>query len=291
MRWIWADRKSIPLILLGLAAGVIGSQCSKNPQLPSIHYKPELVVFGILSPGSYEFRGGINENSLSRNFFVVQRTYQMDEKLVFQDLHSVDISIDSVKLFPVGYVKRESYDPNAPYSIMVDSARVYSFDQKKFPIRSGKIYTLHVNVPGYPSLRAVTRVPNAPAIYSPKDTVYVSQKSFIAKWTPVEPVGGYRFSVLVKDTWSDEEWPVIEDEVSRETYQYVVNLERIWQWESLQKISIEVQALDENYADYISLRNLIFSNCLTKENFNVEGGYGLFGSMTSDKKTIILKTK
>ncbi|NOY78173.1 MAG: DUF4249 family protein [Calditrichaeota bacterium] len=291
MRRIWTDRRIILLILIGLAAGIGGSQCSKNPQLPSIHYNPELVVFGILSPGSYQFKGGIIENSLSRNFFVVQRTYQMDEKLVFQKLPSVDIFIDSVKLFPVGYAKRESYDPNGPFSTRIDSVRVYSFDQKKFPIHEGQTYTLRVNVPGFTSLRAITRVPDAPVIYSPKDTVYLSEKQFVVKWTPVEPVGGYRFSVLVKDMWSAEEWPVIEDEVSRNTHHYVVDLKRIWPYEGLRKISIEVQALDENYADYISLRNLIFSNCLTKENFNVEGGYGLFGSMASDKKTIILEEK
>ena len=284
---IW---KRFKLLFLFLLIGFTVSQCSKNPQLPSIHYKPELVVFGILSPGSYEFKGNIIDNSLSRNFFVVQRTYQMDEKLVLQNFDSVSIFIDSVKLFPVGYVKRESYDPSSTYQPVVDSARVYSFDQKKFSIQSNTNYTLRVNVPNYASLRADTHVPNAPTILSPKDTVSRSQKNFRVKWTPVESVGGYRVSILVKDEWSNGEWAAIEYEVGPETHQYIINLQRFWDFRNLKKISIEVQALGENYANYLSLRNLLFSNCLTKENFNVEGGYGLFGAMASAKKTIILKS-
>ena len=93
-------RNKFKILFLFLLIGFAVSQCSKNPQLPSIHYKPELVVFGILSPGSYEFKGNIIDNSLSRNFFVVQRTYQMDEKLVLQNFDSVSIFIDSVRLFP-----------------------------------------------------------------------------------------------------------------------------------------------------------------------------------------------
>ena len=282
--------KRLKILFFFLPIGLVNIQCSKNPQLPSIHYKPELVVFGILSPGSYEFKGNIIDNSLSRNFFLVQRTYQMDEKLVLQNFDSVSIFIDSVRLFPVGYVKRESYDASSEYQPVVDSARVYSFDQKKFSIQPNTNYALRVNVPGYASLRANTHVPNVPTILSPEDTVSLSQKSFTVKWTPVESVGGYRVSVLVKDEWSNEEWAAIEGEVSAETHQYVINLGQLWFSKSLKKISVEVQALDENYANYLSLRNLFFSNCLTKKNFNVQGGYGLFGSMASARKTIILKS-
>lgn len=283
--------KRFKILVLFLLIGFGINQCSKNPQLPSIHYKPELVVFGILSPGSYEFKGKTLDGSLGRNFFVVQRTYQMDEKLVLQNFDSVSIFIDSVKLFPVGYVKREFYIQDSNYQSASDSTRVYSFDQKKFAIKPNMNYALRVNVPNYGSLRANTLVPDSPAILLPEDTVSYSQKSITVKWTPVESVGGYRVCILVKDKRSNEEWPLIENEVSPETQQYVVNLEPLWDLNHLETISVEVQALDENYANYLSLRNLFFSNCLTKDNFNVKGGYGLFGSMASTKKTLIFKTE
>ncbi|GBE27516.1 hypothetical protein BMS3Bbin03_01443 [bacterium BMS3Bbin03] len=268
----------------------IGSiQCSKNPQLPSTHYKPELVVFGILAPGQYKFKGETkNFYHLNPNFFMVQRTFQIGEKLVFRNFDSVSVFIDSLQLHPAGYAGQAVYDRDS-FGEAIDSVRVYSFDQETFRIKAGQVYTLRVIVPGFHALRARTQVPGVPVIRTPADSVISVKNRLTIEWAPVGNAGGYRVLLYPGKSREDNPFSEFEDEVGPENHRYVIDGSQL-EWLPREGfMTIEIQAIDQNYTRYLSLRNLFFSNCLTQQNFNVEGGYGVFGSLSLSRKTLYIR--
>ncbi len=262
-----------------------GAACSNNPQLPSVDYKPQLVLFGILAPGTYTLSETAFIKPLRYNFFVVQRTFKQRERLLLLPMNNVSIWVDSVQMEKVGELKQNTYSANGGSFAM--KTPIYSFDQKTFPIQANKTYTVRASAPRYLPISASTVVPEKPVILEPADsTVSFSQKTIRLKWGKTKGAAGYHVMV-----WCGKEklrWPCDEGWLNAARNTYVINLEDYYFPNSLDTLEVAVQALDQNYVNYLSLRDNFFSTCLTQSSFQVKNGLGVLGSLNETRRRFFI---
>ena len=277
-------RKKITQIIFGLlGAAVFGLACSQNPQLPSEKYQPQLVVFGVLAPGSYSLPQKFLYPTLRYNFLVVQRTLKKNERLILLPMTQAHIFLDSIQLEKVGDFRQGIYTPQG--GEFEATTPIYSFDQKKNPVQAGKTYTVRVTAAGYEPISASTTVPEKPVILEPAtSTISLASGRVHVKWKKAAGAAGYRIEIRRSQSIAyiaeDEEW------LDKNTNHYDIFFsdfspmvgDTLW---------LDVQAVDQQYVHYFSLREKFFSACLTQKDFNVKNGLGVLGSLNQDQKVIV----
>ncbi len=266
-------------------AFVLSAACSKNPQLPSIDYNPQLVLFGVLAPGTYTLSETAFTKPLRYNFFVVQRTYKQRERLLLLPMENVTVWVDSVQMQKVGDLKQGIVSPSGNEVDM--KTPIYSFNQKEFRIQALKTYTVRVSATGYKTISATTVVPEKPVILEPVDSTFsAGQKTIQIKWKKAEGAAGYR--VLIWCGRQKLRWPCEEQWLNATVNTYIINLEDYYFPESNYTFEVDVQAIDRNYVNYLSLKENFFSACLTESSFNVMNGMGVLGALNQARKEITI---
>ncbi len=277
-------KRKIKFVVALVFSMILGAACSKTPQLPSTCYNPQLVLFGVLAPGNYEISTKEFYTALRYNFFVVQRTYRQGERLLLLPMTNVKIYLDSIQMKKVGDLREGTDSPDGHYVLM--KTPIYSFDQKAYAIQPGKRYTVRVTAPGYQPISATTVVPQKPIIVEPTDsTISVSKEKVTLKWKMASGTAGYRVQVWCHENHGG--WPCDEKWLNSTVNTYVIEMEYLTRSPG-DTIWVDVQALDQNYVNYLSQRESFFSTCLTQSDFDVKNGYGVLGSLNAARKRLLI---
>ncbi|MGB9720412.1 MAG: DUF4249 family protein [bacterium] len=192
------------------------------------------------------------KNNLSYQKVVVDRTYEMDEKSIY-DLEDVQVILSGNGIC----------DTLVPDSLYGDSGLFRTRDS--FPVNSGEGYFLRVSAKGFDTLTGMTTVPDSFQVIYPDEGDTVSlMDSLIFKFLKSNQLfwisGYFQDSLSIYNVVG-----VIKDTI------YVLPISSFASDNGFYKIKISIP--DSNFVDYFYWHFNSIPKC------GVENGIGLFGSM------------
>jgi hypothetical protein len=282
---------------------IAGMNCENKPEIYRPDYTPEISVFAMISPDEkYEF-------------VVVERTMLLNEKeywdserfvrpaTVISDA-IVEIGLDDdfvpFKFYQNVEGDREIYAPVMPENI-IDG---YYLDlDHRFRAQAGQTYHLRIRTPDGRIVSGVTTVPNIPKIATIQEYQQISLPSLLQMtlhWQDDLNSAAYTIAFFVhfKDETMDSLYYgyhrldlfhddyVLKNSISLQDIQasYLYQVK-----ESLSDTaSLQVIAIDANYYDYRRSQNSLTELAGYRLEL-LEGGIGVFGSLSSDSVHVILK--
>jgi hypothetical protein len=272
-------------------------KCNIKTELFNPEYTPEISVFGIISTDG------------SQECVVVERTLYLNEDDSMDDSGQnpeVNPIIDDaiVQIISEHDTVQLTFYKKAPDSLYSPDKYIYKgmyLDTRdEFKAQAGESYTLQVKVPDGRTVTGVTTVPTLPTISIPNSNALFNKKTINEtriEWLDDANTTAYiiQFYVtIVKDEYGYflfKTHNLIEDNI---TYDPPATLKDIddsfFNIPGIQlsdTATIKLLALDKNIYDYASKSSMA---TLTGTDLNlVEGGVGVFGSISSDSVKVILQ--
>jgi hypothetical protein len=272
-------------------------KCNIKTEVFNPEYTPEISVFGIISTDE------------SQECVVVERTLYLNEDDSMDDSGknpAVNPIIDDaiVQIISEHDTVQLTFYKKQPDSLYSPEKYIYKgmyLDTRdEFKAQAGESYTLRVKVPDGRTVTGVTTVPTLPTISIPRSNVLLNKQTLNEtriEWLDDAGTTAYViefYITIIKDEYeyfSFKSHNLIEDNI---TYDPPATLKDIdvsfFNIPGIQlsdTATIKVLALDKNIYDYASKSSMA---TLTGTDLNlVEGGVGVFGSISSDSVKIILE--
>lgn len=285
-------KKIGPLTLILFLSGCTGF--SPKTEIYNPEYTPELSVFAVIST---------DENS---EFVIVERTMRINENeewnspgdpsLIIEDAIVKIISQTDTVQFTF-YIKpvEQDYDADQYWY-----RGMYLDVNNEFKAQAGGTYKLLVQVPGGRTVTATTVVPECPKIMQPLSNSLLERetiKETIIRWQENSQTAAYliNFIIETKPTYYEGihypayRFNIVDEELVYDSPTTLKEIEDYFIHAPAGRFSenatIKITAMDRDLYDYALKNNLA---ALTGVEFNlVEGGVGVFGSVSVDSVNVV----